>query len=190
MSTSWWWEEQPQREVEKKVLRDKLLSWKKKKVQGCVSQNSAPTNSIIRKARELGLNASAGHTWNFQDASGTTWIRERRAIRRHHPKRRPSWRARCWGTTTWGNLMTSRLYQQSSMEFGDKICKLNPNMKQRFILLWRRQRHRRSYVYCVFGSFSAQCWARRIEHTYDGYFEKVQNPICDLPRLGTVQINE
>ena len=29
-STSWWWEEQPQREVEKKVLRDKLLSWKKK----------------------------------------------------------------------------------------------------------------------------------------------------------------
>ena len=41
MSTSWWWEEQPQREVEKKVLRDKLLSWKKK-IQGCVSQNSAP----------------------------------------------------------------------------------------------------------------------------------------------------
>ena len=29
-----------------------------------------------------------------------------------------------------------------------------------FILLWRRQRHRRSYVCCWFGSFNAQCWAR------------------------------
>ena len=89
-----------------------------------------------------------------------------------------------WGTTTWGNVTTSRLYQQSSVEFGEKICKLKPKIKLRFILLWRRQRHRRSYVYCVFGSFNAQCWARRLELRYNGYFEKVQNTICDLPRPG------
>ena len=42
----------------------------KKRVQGCVSQNSDPMNSILRKARELGLNALAGHTMKF---SGCTW---------------------------------------------------------------------------------------------------------------------
>ena len=41
------------------------------KVQGCVSQDSAPMNSILRKVGELGLNASAGHTRNSWDASGT-----------------------------------------------------------------------------------------------------------------------
>ena len=40
-------------------------------VQGCVSQNSDPMNSILQKVEELGLNASAGHTWNSQDAPGT-----------------------------------------------------------------------------------------------------------------------
>ena len=72
------------------------------------------------------------------------------------------------------NLMTSRLWQQSSVELGENICKLKPNIKLRFILLWRRQKHRRSNVYGVFGRFNAQCWARRIELRYNGYFEKVQ----------------
>ena len=56
---------QPQREVENKRLKEQLWSWKKKKkknVQGCVSQNSAPMNSILRKVEELGLNAS-GCIW-------------------------------------------------------------------------------------------------------------------------------
>ena len=63
MSTSWW-KEQPQREVENKRLKEQLWSWteKRKNVQGCVSQNSAPMNSILRKVEELGLNAS-GCIW-------------------------------------------------------------------------------------------------------------------------------
>ena len=32
------------------------------KVQGCVSQDLAPTNSILRRVEELGMKASAGHT--------------------------------------------------------------------------------------------------------------------------------
>ena len=60
----------------------------------------------------------------------------------------------------------------------------------RFILLWRRQRHISVYVCCGFGSFNAQCWARRIELRYNGYFDKVQNHISDLPRSGAVQLNE
>ena len=38
---------------------------REKRVQGCVSQNSDPRNSVLRKAGELGLNASAGHTMKF-----------------------------------------------------------------------------------------------------------------------------
>ena len=61
----------------------------KKKVQGCVSQNSEPKKCILRKAGQTRLNASAGHAIKF---SGRTWyetkIRERkRAIWRLYPKR-------------------------------------------------------------------------------------------------------
>ena len=52
---------------------------KEKKVQGCVSHNSAPKKSILRKAGQTRLNASAGHAIKF---TGRTWyevrIRERK----------------------------------------------------------------------------------------------------------------
>ena len=103
-STSLWWEH-PQREVEKTVLKDQLLFLKKKK---------DPMNSVLRKAEELGLNASAGHTWNSQDAADTKLNSgKKKAIWRDYPKRWTSWakslRAQFGGTTTWGNHTTSRL---------------------------------------------------------------------------------
>ena len=95
-------------------------------------------------------------------------------------KKRISWakslRDRFGGTILWRNLRTS-----------EKMCKLKSNIKVRFIFLWRRQRHRRAYVYCVFGSFHTQYWERRFVLRYNKYFEKVQNPpppMYDLPRLG------
>ena len=109
---------------------------------------------VYWKLKKMGLNASAGHTMKF---SGCTWYKiefgkEKRAIWRHCPFKWTSWskslRTQFWGTTTWGNLTTSRLYQQRSVEFGEKICKFKPNIQLRFILLWRRQRHGRSYVHC------------------------------------------
>ena len=54
----------------------------------------------------------------------------------------------------------------------------------RFILLWKRERHRRSYVYCVFGSFNAQCWARTFELRFSGYFEKVLAQDADIHMSG------
>ena len=76
-STSWWWE-QLQREVEKTVLKDQLLFWKnQKRPRLCISK-LRPMNSILRKVEELTLNASAGHTWNSQNAPSTTWIWERK----------------------------------------------------------------------------------------------------------------
>ena len=86
------------------------------------------------------MNASAGHTWNSQDALGTKLNSvKKEAIWRHYPKRWISWakslRAWFWGTTTWGNLTTSRLYQQSSVEFGEKIRKLKPNISPFYSLV-------------------------------------------------------
>ena len=52
---------------------------RERRVEGCVSQNSDPMKSILRKTGELGLTASAGHTMKF---SGCIWyetqIRERK----------------------------------------------------------------------------------------------------------------
>ena len=85
----------------------------------------------------------------------------------------------------WGNLTTSRLKHQSSVEFGEKLCKHKSNIKLRFILLWRRQRHRRSYVYFVFGNITARAEQEGIEFRYNGYCEKVQkNPYATHRDLG------
>ena len=52
-------------------------------VQGCVSQNPDPKKSNLRKAGELGSNASAGHTIKF---SGSPWY-EIRIWERKEPSR-------------------------------------------------------------------------------------------------------
>ena len=43
-----------------------ILKEKTNNVQGCVSEDSDPMNSILREVEELGLNSSAGHTRNSQ----------------------------------------------------------------------------------------------------------------------------
>ena len=189
-------ERKPSARSIRRYSRKSCYYQKKKKVQGCVSQNSDPMNSILRKAWELGLNASAGHNWKF---SGCIWCKtefgKEKAIWRHYPKRWTSWAKslRAWfsGTSTWGNLTTSRLYQQSSVEFGEKICKLKPKTTTFHSLVKAPETHKRVCLFVVdSGGFNAQCWARRIELRYNGYFDKVQNPISDLPRSGAVQLNE
>ena len=131
----------------------------------------------------IGIERFGGTDLKF---SGRTWYKielGNKATRRNYPKRWTSWakssRAQ-FREETPEETTTRRLWQQSSVHFGEKMCKLKPNTKLRFIFLWSRQRHRRSHVSCVFGSFNAQCWARRIEFRYNGYFEKVQKPIKRL----------
>ena len=123
-STCWRWKE-TQREFEKKkVLKDQLVFWKKKNVQGCVSQNSDPINSILRKVEDLGLNASAGLTRKF---SGCTWYKTEFGKEKGNLEslsKKVNFMSEIlarfffWGTTAWGNVTTSRLYQQSGVEFG------------------------------------------------------------------------
>ena len=131
VSTCWWWEE-TQREVEEEGTQGAVAILKKENVQGCVSPDSDPMNSILRKVEELGLNASAAHTRKF---SGCTWCKTEFGKERHlealSQKVWTSWakslRAQFLRRNTWWNLTTSRLYQQSSVEFGEKNASSKPN---------------------------------------------------------------
>ena len=64
-------EEKPRKRSKKESIWGTVAVLKHKKVKGCVSQNSDPKKSIIRKAGQTRVNASAGHTVNSQDAPGT-----------------------------------------------------------------------------------------------------------------------
>ena len=83
---------------------------------------------------------------------------------------------------TWGNLTTSRLYQQSSVEFGEKICKLKA--EDNYVLFsceGARDTEDRTFIVDS-GASMHNAEQGRLEHRNNGHFEKVQNPISDLPR--------
>ena len=71
-------DEAPSKKSKKESAKGSVASLKEEVQIGCVSQDSDPKKSTLRKLGELRLNASAGHTVKF---SGSTWhrikIRER-----------------------------------------------------------------------------------------------------------------
>ena len=87
------------------------------------------------------------------------------------------------GTSTWGNLTTSRLYQQSGVEFGEKMCKLKaednyvyslvkaPKTQKIVCLLWIRELQCTMLSKGEFLSSDTMDTLRRSKNTN-----------CDLPR--------
>ena len=71
--------EKPSKKSKKESTQGAVSILKEKKVQGCASQNSDPKKSIMRKAGQTRLGASAGHTIKFSER---TWyqiqMRERK----------------------------------------------------------------------------------------------------------------
>ena len=71
-------EEKPSRRSTSETTQGEVAILEEKMVRCCVSQNSDPKKSILRKAGQTRLYASAGHAFKF---SGRTWyevqIRER-----------------------------------------------------------------------------------------------------------------
>ena len=63
-------EEKPSEKSKKESTQGAVAILKGRKVH-CVSQNSGPQKSILRKAGQTRLNASAGHTIKFSGALGT-----------------------------------------------------------------------------------------------------------------------
>ena len=182
MSTSWWWEEQPQREVEMKVLTDKFAILKEK------------TKVVYLKTQRQRILFYGIGIERFGGTHLKIFRRERRrASRRHHPKRRPSWakslRARCWVTTTWGNLVTSRLYQQSNMGIWRQNVQAQAEHETTFYSPVKAPETQK--IVCLLCLRELQCAMLSKEnwpHIRWILWEK--NTICDLPRLGTAQINE
>ena len=126
ISTCWWWEGTSARGREKKVLKEQLLFWRKKK-----------TSKVVHLKIQIQWIQFCGklENWDWTLRRDTpeilrmqlvqNCIRERkRATWRQYPKRWTSWakslRARFWAVNTWGNRTTSRLWQQGSVEFGEK----------------------------------------------------------------------
>ena len=71
--------EKPSKRLKSESTQGAVAILKEEKVQGCVSLNSDPKKSTLRKAGQMSLNASEGHALKF---SGRTWyevqIRERK----------------------------------------------------------------------------------------------------------------
>ena len=116
---------------------------------------------------------------------------------RHYPRRWTSWakslRVQFWGTNTWGNLTRKSLCQQSSVEFGEKNIQAQ-SWRQSYVLFScgkkRRQKHRRSYVWCGFGSCNAH--AEQVVWSSDQMdtLRRSRTPRAVLTATGEVQINE
>ena len=123
---------------------------------------------------------------NSQDAPGTKLNSgKKEAIWRHYPKRwtsgAKSLRAQFWEETLEETSRPADCTSKVAWNLARKYASQS-RRQLRFILLWRCQRHRRSYVSYGFGS------SRRFELRYNGCFEKVQNPQSDIPRPGAVPI--
>ena len=98
------------------------------------------------------------------------WIRD-------YPKRWTSWakslRAQFWEETPEETSRQADCTSKVAWNLARNYASSKPKTTT-FYSLGRRQRHRRSHVCHGFGSFNAQCSARRFEFRYNAYFEKVQ----------------
>ena len=123
ISTCWWWEVTSARGREKKVLKEQSLSWKKKLRSNDFYSTESWRNGIWTLRRDT--------PWHSQDTSGTKlkiWEKKKGQSGGINQKCEPHERNPCasgFEDNTWGNLTTSRLWQQSSVEFGEKMHMLS-----------------------------------------------------------------
>ena len=177
ISTCWWWKE-TQREVEEEGTQGAVAIQKKNKRSKVVHlkiQIKGP-RLCISKFRSNEFYSTESWRIGIERLGGThheilrmylvqNLIRERERqsggiiqkgeshdrnpcapVFEEQPPEETSLQADCTSNVAW-NL--ARKYESSK-----------PKIKLRFILLWRRQRHRRSYGCHGFGNFNAPSWAR------------------------------
>ena len=170
ISTYRQWKE-TQREFEKKkVLKDQLLLWKKNKSKAVHLKTRIQWILFHGKLKNWDLTLRRDTPENSQDALGT---KLNSGLSKKVNLMSESLRAQFWEETP---EETSRQADCTS-KVAWNLARNYASSKRKtptFYSLGRRQRHRRSYVSHGFGSFNAQCWARRIEFRYNAYFEKVQ----------------
>ena len=110
MSTSWWWEEAQRKVEERKYSRSSCYYEKKKRSKVVYLKIQIQLILFYGKLENWDWTLRRDTPWNSQDASGTKlkFGKEQGNLEALSKKE------------TWENLTTSRLYQQSSVEFGEK----------------------------------------------------------------------
>ena len=134
-------EEKPSKRSKRESTQGAVAILKHRKVQGCVSQNSDPKKSILRKAGQVRVNASAGHTIKF---SGRTWyeirIREtegptvlsKKVTLERNPCA-PKFEERTLEETS----RQEDCARKEAWDLSKKYISSKPTIKLRFILLWK-----------------------------------------------------
>ena len=154
-------EEKPSKRSRKERSQRAVAILRQKKVQVCVSQNSEPKKSILRKAGQVRLNAPAGHTIKF---SGRTWyeirIRERKGpsrgvIQKGEPYERNPCAPRFEERTPEETSRQEGCAGKAAWNLAIKISKLKADDRATFYshveikaLVLSLQKHRRSNVCC------------------------------------------
>ena len=190
ISTCWRWEATSARGREKKVL-----SYSEgKNPRLCISRLRSNEFYSMESWR-IGIERFGTHHEILRMHLVQDRIRERKKqIWRQNPKRWTSWaislRAQFGGTTTWGNLTTSRMYQQTSEELGEKICKLKPKTTTFYSPVKAPETQN---IVCL-------SWIRELQCTMPEQGElssdtmdtlrRSKNPYATYRDLGAVQINE
>ena len=116
---------------------------KEERVQGCVSQNSVPKKSVLRKAGQTRLNASPGHAIKFSER---TWyeipIREskgpsRDVIQKGESHERNPCAPKFEERTLEETSRQEECARKAAKDLARKIYKLKARTKLRFTLLWK-----------------------------------------------------
>ena len=176
------------RSKSRRYSRISCYSERKKRQRLCISKLRS-NEFYSSESWRIGIERFGGTHLKF---SGCTWYETQ--FGKENGNLEASWakslRARFWGITTWGNLTTSRLSQQSSVEFGEKICKLKPKTTTFYSFVKAPETQK---IECLLWIRELQCTllskGELISDTMDT-FENVKKSICDLPRPGAAQINE
>ena len=179
-------ERNPARGREKKELKDQLLFWGKKSPRLCISKMQIKWSLFYGKLKNLDWPLQRDIPEILRMHMVQNWLRERKreskkVILMSEILARPVLRR-----NTWWNLTTSRLYQQGRVEFGEKYASTTRRQLLFFSCGGARDTEDRIFVLDS-GASMHNSEQRRFELRYNGYFEKVQNSISDLPRSGTVQ---
>ena len=124
-STCWWWEVTSARGREKKVLKEQLLFWGKKESKVVYLETQIQWILFYGKLENEIERFGGTHPEILRMHLVRIEFRERKGQSGGIiPKRWTSWakslRAQFWRNNTWGYLTVSTLWQQSSVELGEK----------------------------------------------------------------------
>ena len=172
---------------------------KKKKVQGCVSQNSDLMKSVLRKAREIGIERFGG---THREILRTHLVRKLK-----FGKVRGNLEALSKKMNLMSEILARPVFWNEHLRkphdkqivpakqcgiWREKYTSLKLRIKLRFILSWKKrlQKHRRSHVCRGFRSFNAHAEQGVWSSDQTDTLRRSRNLRAVLTATGEVQINE